>query len=61
MSSEQIQLIVQMSSEDRLVLTETDKDNIGDELLHINTTDLALDDEYAKIKAEWETLVQGEL
>ncbi len=61
MSSEQIQLIVQMSSEDRLVLTETDKDNIADELLHINTTDLALDDEYAKIKAEWETLVQGEL
>jgi hypothetical protein len=50
-----------MSSEDRLVLTETDKDNIADELLHINTTDLALDDEYAKIKAEWETLVQGEL
>jgi len=61
LSSEQIQLIVQMSREECIVLTEADNEDIENELLHINATDLALDDEYVKIKAEWEMLMAGGL
>jgi hypothetical protein len=50
-----------MSREECIVLTEADNEDIDNELLHINATDLALDDEYVKIKAEWEMLMAGVL